>query len=48
MAAKMAMPPLDFAYDYLLRTGVMTAERLAREAPEFMATYTARRSTAAP
>lgn len=47
MAAKLALPPMDFAYDYLLRTGVMTAERLAREAPRFMAAYAARGRTVA-
>jgi len=36
MATKMALAPCEFAYDYLLRTGVMTRERLAKESPEFM------------
>ena len=33
MGAKMHLPPYAFARDYLLRTNVMTAERLAREYP---------------
>jgi hypothetical protein len=37
----MSLPPYRFAYDYLLRTGIMTAERLAREAPDFMRRYRA-------
>jgi len=36
MALKMLLSPCDFAYDYMLRTGVMTRERLAKESPEFM------------
>ena len=36
MAEKMKLAPYDFVHDYLLRTGVMTAERLARESPGFM------------
>jgi len=36
VATKMALSPCEFAYDYMLRTGVMTPERLARESPEFM------------
>ena len=30
---KMHLAPYDFAYDYLLRTGVMTPERLERHSP---------------
>jgi len=41
MGSKMGLPPYRFAYDYLLRTGIMTAERLAREAPDFMRRYRA-------
>ena len=33
---KMHLAPYDFAYDYLLRTGVMTPERLERDCPQFM------------
>lgn len=39
MAAKMKLHPLDFAWDYLMRTGVMTPERLQKECPAFMALY---------
>ncbi len=41
MGSKMSLPTYPFAYDYLLRTGIMTAERLAREAPDFMRRYRA-------
>jgi 2-polyprenyl-6-methoxyphenol hydroxylase-like FAD-dependent oxidoreductase len=41
MGDKMQLPPYQFAYDYLLRTKVMTAERLARESPDFMRRYRA-------
>ncbi len=41
MADKMQMHPLDFTYDYMLRTGVMTRERLTRDCPQFMAQYAA-------
>jgi hypothetical protein len=41
MAGKMQLPPYAFAYDYLLRTNVMTADRLARESPDFMRRYRA-------
>lgn len=34
--AKMHLAPYDFAHDYLLRTGVMTTERLERASPRFM------------
>jgi 2-polyprenyl-6-methoxyphenol hydroxylase-like FAD-dependent oxidoreductase len=40
IGSKMHMSPYEFAHDYLLRTNVMTAERLARESPDFMARYT--------
>ena len=40
LGEKMHLAPYDFVYDYLLRTGVMTAERLARNAPQFMARRT--------
>jgi 2-polyprenyl-6-methoxyphenol hydroxylase-like FAD-dependent oxidoreductase len=39
MAARMRLESYDFAYDYLLRTGVMTEERLKRDAPDFMRRY---------
>ena len=41
MSHKMRLSPYSFAYDYLLRTKVMTAERLAHEAPDFMRRYRA-------
>ena len=45
LADKMHLAPYDFAYDYLLRTGVMTAERLERHAPRFMARRAEQRMT---
>jgi 2-polyprenyl-6-methoxyphenol hydroxylase-like FAD-dependent oxidoreductase len=36
---KMKLAPLDFAYDYLMRSGRMTDERLRQIAPEFAETY---------
>jgi hypothetical protein len=33
------MQPYEFAYDYLLRTNIMTVERLAKESPDFMKRY---------
>ena len=39
IATKMYLDPYDFAYDYLLRTGVMTPQRLAKESPDFMKRY---------
>ena len=41
MGTKMRLPPYRFTYDYLLRTNIMTAERLARESPDFMRRYRA-------
>lgn len=41
MGGKMRLSPYQFAYDYLLRTNVMTPDRLAREAPDFMRRYRA-------
>ncbi len=41
MAGKLQMHPLDFTYDYMLRTGVMTQERLIRDCPHFMAQFVA-------
>jgi 2-polyprenyl-6-methoxyphenol hydroxylase-like FAD-dependent oxidoreductase len=46
MRHKMQLPPYLFAYDYLLRTKIMTPERLARESPDFMRRY--REQAAAP
>lgn len=37
MAGKMQLSPYELAYDYMLRTGVMTPERLAEECPKFYA-----------
>lgn len=37
--SKMDLAPLDFAHDYLMRSGRMTPERLHRIAPEFAARY---------
>jgi 2-polyprenyl-6-methoxyphenol hydroxylase-like FAD-dependent oxidoreductase len=39
VATKMYLKPYDFAYDYLLRTGIMTPQRLAKESPDFMKRY---------
>ena len=39
IADKIKLSPYDFAYDYLMRTGVMTPERLDRYSPRFMRTY---------
>lgn len=39
VAAKMHLSPDEFAYDYMLRTGVMTPQRLAKESPDFMKRY---------
>ena len=38
-ADKMALPPMDFAHDYLMRSGRMTPERLRQIAPQFAAGY---------
>ena len=37
--AKMHLQPIDFAYDYLMRSGRITEERLHKIAPEFAARY---------
>ena len=42
MGSKMKMQSYEFAYDYLLRTNIMTADRLAKESPGFMQRYRAR------
>jgi benzoate-CoA ligase family protein len=38
-AAKMQLAPMDFAHDYLMRSGRMTEDRLRKIAPEFAAQY---------
>jgi hypothetical protein len=40
----MALAPLDFAFDYLTRSGRVDKERLRRIAPGFMARYEAERN----
>ena len=40
-AEKMAMPALDFAFDYITRSGRVDMDRLHKLAPEFMARYEA-------
>jgi 2-polyprenyl-6-methoxyphenol hydroxylase-like FAD-dependent oxidoreductase len=37
MGGKLALPPVDFAYDYMTRTGRMDDEKLRAACPEFMA-----------
>jgi len=44
MADKMALEPIDLAYDYMTRSGRMSDERLAEIAPGFMAEVRARGS----
>ncbi len=44
-AEKMALPPLDFAFDYLTRSGRLDMARLREIAPAFMAQYEAERGT---
>jgi hypothetical protein len=41
-AARMQLPPLDFAMSYVTRSGRVDRERLRRTSPEFMAAYEAR------
>ncbi|KAA0913957.1 monooxygenase [Aquicoccus porphyridii] len=43
---KMQLAPMDFAYDYLMRSGRMTEERLRQVAPQFAADYAAQRAVA--
>jgi 2-polyprenyl-6-methoxyphenol hydroxylase-like FAD-dependent oxidoreductase len=45
-AQKMALAPLDFAFDYITRSGRVDRERLRRLAPGFMARYEAERAGA--
>ncbi len=40
-AARMSLAPLDFAYDYITRSGRLTPERLSRIAPRFAARFAA-------
>jgi len=40
-AQKLAMKPLDFAFDYLTRSGRVDMERMRKMTPEFMARYDA-------
>jgi 2-polyprenyl-6-methoxyphenol hydroxylase-like FAD-dependent oxidoreductase len=48
LRAVMQQPILDFAYDFLMRTGRIDDERLAVYAPEFYRQYQAYRTAAAP
>lgn len=41
---KMQLPPLEFAYDYLMRSGRLTRDRLRQMAPKFLADYEASES----
>ncbi|MFV0244699.1 MAG: salicylyl-CoA hydroxylase [Qingshengfaniella sp.] len=41
--AKMQLAPMDFAHDYLMRSGRMSEDRLRRIAPKFAADYAAAR-----
>jgi 2-polyprenyl-6-methoxyphenol hydroxylase-like FAD-dependent oxidoreductase len=43
-AEKMALAPLDFAFDYITRSGRVDRQRLRRLAPGFMARYEAERA----
>lgn len=47
-AKKMALPPLDFAFDYITRSGRVDMDRLRRMAPEFMALYEADKAATPP
>jgi 2-polyprenyl-6-methoxyphenol hydroxylase-like FAD-dependent oxidoreductase len=42
---KMKLSPMDFAYDYLMRSGRMTNERLHQIAPRFAADYAAHKAS---
>ena len=46
-ADRMNLPPLDFAFDYITRSGRVDIERLRRLAPRFMARFEAESSTEA-
>tara|TARA_R110000787_G_scaffold36875_7_gene93980 strand:+ start:1158 stop:2300 length:1143 start_codon:yes stop_codon:yes gene_type:complete len=43
---KMQLAPMDFAHDYLMRSGRMTEERLRKIAPRFAADYAALKASA--
>lgn len=43
-AAKMALPPVDFAFDYITRSGRVDMDRLRQMAPGFMARYEAEKA----
>lgn len=45
LGERMHLAPDDFAYDYLLRTGVMTPQRLERASPGFMSNRRQRGTT---
>ncbi|WP_370226950.1 benzoate-CoA ligase family protein [Pararhodobacter marinus] len=47
-ATKMDMAPVDFAFDYLTRSGRVDLDRLRAMAPEFMARWDAEHNAAAP
>ncbi|MBN8293476.1 benzoate-CoA ligase family protein [Rhodobacter sp. NTK016B] len=47
-ATKMDMAPVDFAFDYLTRSGRVDLDRLRAIAPEFMARWDAEHSAAQP
>jgi 2-polyprenyl-6-methoxyphenol hydroxylase-like FAD-dependent oxidoreductase len=40
-ASKMQLPPMEFAHDYLMRSGRMTTERMRQLAPRFVTDYEA-------
>jgi 2-polyprenyl-6-methoxyphenol hydroxylase-like FAD-dependent oxidoreductase len=42
---KMSLAPLPFAYDYLMRSGRITHDRLRAVSPKFVAAYEADRAT---
>ena len=43
----MSLPPLDFAFDYITRSGRIDMDRLRTLAPRFMTRYEAERATGA-
>ena len=43
---KMGLAPMDFAHDYLMRSGRMTEEKLRQIAPQFAADHAAHRAMA--
>jgi 2-polyprenyl-6-methoxyphenol hydroxylase-like FAD-dependent oxidoreductase len=46
-ATKMHLPPLEFAYDYLMRSGRLTRDRLRQLAPKFLADFEAHEAATA-